>query len=171
MKFEQIKELIELLNNSNIGEFKFETPELNLSIRTKDYFKTKEVMVQSAVAAQPMSYMPAPISHTPENKVVVTENKDQKTGNTNEENTSPQVKLLEVKSPMVGTFYRSSSPDKPAFVKVGDTITADTTVCLIEAMKLFNDVKAEISGKIVKVMVEDASPVEYEQVLFLVEPN
>jgi len=156
MKFEQIKELIELLNNSNIGEFKFETPELNLSIRTKDYFKTKEVMVQSAVAAQPMSYMPAPISHTPENTVAANENKEQKPNASTGENSIPQVKLLEVKSPMVGTFYRSSSP---------------ATVCLIEAMKLFNDVKAEISGKIVKVMVEDASPVEYEQVLFLVEPN
>ena len=71
---------------------------------------------------------------------------------------------------MVGTFYRSSTPEKPAFVKVGDVINPDSTVCLIEAMKLFNVVKAEVSGKIVKVMVEDASPVEYEQVLFLVEP-
>jgi acetyl-CoA carboxylase biotin carboxyl carrier protein len=71
---------------------------------------------------------------------------------------------------MVGTFYRSSSPDKPAYIKVGDSINPESVVCLIEAMKLFNDVKAEVSGRIVKVMVEDASPVEYEQVLFLVEP-
>ena len=87
-----------------------------------------------------------------------------------EEAPKSDVKYIEIKSPMVGTFYRSSSPEKPAFVKVGDTINADTTVCLIEAMKLFNDVKAEVSGRIVKVMVDDASPVEYDQVLFLVEP-
>jgi acetyl-CoA carboxylase biotin carboxyl carrier protein len=78
---------------------------------------------------------------------------------------------VEIISPMVGTFYRSSSPEKGAFVKVGDVISQDNTVCLIEAMKLFNEVKAETSGRIVKVMVEDASPVEYGQVLFLVEPN
>jgi acetyl-CoA carboxylase biotin carboxyl carrier protein len=87
-----------------------------------------------------------------------------------EEAPKAEVKYIEVKSPMVGTFYRSSSPDKPVYVKVGDTINPESVVCLIEAMKLFNDVKAEVSGRIVKVMVEDASPVEYEQVLFLVEP-
>jgi acetyl-CoA carboxylase biotin carboxyl carrier protein len=80
------------------------------------------------------------------------------------------VKYIEIKSPMVGTFYRSSAPEKPSYIKVGDTINPESTVCLIEAMKLFNEVKAEVSGRIVKVMVDDASPVEYDQVLFLVEP-
>jgi acetyl-CoA carboxylase biotin carboxyl carrier protein len=80
-------------------------------------------------------------------------------------------RYVAIKSPMVGTFYRSASPDKPAYVKIGDTITAGSTICIIEAMKLFNEVDAEISGKIVKVMVEDASPVEYDQVLFLVDPK
>ena len=77
---------------------------------------------------------------------------------------------IEIKSPMVGTFYRSPSPEKGPFVKVGDVISVDDTICLIEAMKLFNEVKSEVNGKIVKVLVEDASPVEYDQVLFLVEP-
>ena len=72
---------------------------------------------------------------------------------------------------MVGTFYRSASPEKPAYVKVGDTIESGSVVCIVEAMKLFNEIEAEVSGKIVKVLVEDASPVEYDQVLFLVDPN
>ena len=79
-------------------------------------------------------------------------------------------KLIEIKSPMVGTFYRSSAPDKPAFVSVGDTVQKGSVVCIIEAMKLFNEIESEFAGKIVKVLVEDASPVEYDQVLFLVEP-
>ena len=79
--------------------------------------------------------------------------------------------LLEVKSPIVGTFYRSPSPDKPVFVQVGDNIKEGGVVCIIEAMKLFNEIESEVSGKIVKVMVEDATPVEYDQVLFLVDPQ
>ena len=76
-----------------------------------------------------------------------------------------------VKSPMIGTFYRSSSPDKPSFVNVGDTLSKGQVVCVIEAMKLFNDIESEISGKIVKVLVDNASPVEYDQPLFLVDPS
>ena len=78
---------------------------------------------------------------------------------------------LEVRSPMVGTFYRSSAPDKPPFKKVGDSISAGEVVCIVEAMKLFNEIEAEVTGKIVKVMIDDASPVEYDQVLFLVDPK
>ena len=79
--------------------------------------------------------------------------------------------LLEVKSPIVGTFYRSPGPDKPVFVSVGDTIDVGSVVCIVEAMKLFNEIESEVAGKIVKVLVEDASPVEYDQVLFLVDPK
>ena len=79
-------------------------------------------------------------------------------------------KYLEIRSPMVGTFYRSPSPDKPPYIKVGDTIEQGSVVCIIEAMKLFNEIESEISGKIAKMVVEDATPVEYDQVLFLVEP-
>ena len=84
---------------------------------------------------------------------------------------SAQGNLLEVKSPMVGTFYRSPAPDKGPYIKVGDQIEVGSVVCIVEAMKLFNEIESEVSGKIVKVMVEDASPVEYDQVLFLVEPS
>ena len=79
--------------------------------------------------------------------------------------------LVEIKSPMIGTFYRSSSPDKPAFVSVGDSVSGDSVVCIIEAMKLFNEIEAEVTGKIVKVLVEDAQPVQYDQPLFLVDPK
>ena len=177
MKFEQIKELIKLLQETNISEFKYESSELNMSIRTKDFHKVKEVMVQpTMMQAQP--FLSAnPVSQTNTNSNMNTEQAAPVTVEKKEVKTEDQapkaesnVKYIEIKSPMVGTFYRSSTPEKPAFVKVGDVINPDSTVCLIEAMKLFNDVKAEVSGKIVKVMVEDASPVEYEQVLFLVEP-
>jgi acetyl-CoA carboxylase biotin carboxyl carrier protein len=104
----------------------------------------------AAPAAPAASTAPAPAEETP---------KQEEANN-----------YLEIKSPMVGTFYRSAAPEKPAFVKVGDSVTADSNLCLIEAMKLFNEVKSEVEGRIVKVMVEDASPVEYGQVLFLVEP-
>ncbi|HNL38000.1 MAG TPA: acetyl-CoA carboxylase biotin carboxyl carrier protein, partial [Saprospiraceae bacterium] len=79
-------------------------------------------------------------------------------------------RLVAIKSPMVGTFYRSSAPDKPPFIKIGDTVDAGTPVCIIEAMKLFNEIESDIKGKIVKILVEDASPVEYDQPLFMVDP-
>jgi acetyl-CoA carboxylase biotin carboxyl carrier protein len=132
----------------------------------------KEVMVQpTMIQGAPMgaqvSTQPQMVQNTAptEQPVVVA-----KTEAPKEEAPKADIKYIEIKSPMVGTFYRSSSPDKPVYIKVGDTINPESVVCLIEAMKLFNDVKAEVSGRIVKVMVEDASPVEYEQVLFLVEP-
>jgi acetyl-CoA carboxylase biotin carboxyl carrier protein len=83
----------------------------------------------------------------------------------------PKSNLIEVKSPMIGTFYRSAGPDKPSFVEVGSTIKTGDTLCIIEAMKLFNEIEADVSGKIVKVLVNDSTPVEYDQPLFLVEPN
>jgi acetyl-CoA carboxylase biotin carboxyl carrier protein len=167
MEFDQIKELIKLLQETTISEFKYESTEMSLSIRTKDYHKIKEVVMQG-MSQMPMQMQPtaqpvatettaAPVVTTAPTDTKITESADSSN-------------YIEIKSPMVGTFYRSSTPEKPPFVKVGDTIGPDSNVCLIEAMKLFNDVKAEVSGKIVKVMVEDASPVEYEQVLFLVEP-
>jgi acetyl-CoA carboxylase biotin carboxyl carrier protein len=80
-------------------------------------------------------------------------------------------KFITIKSPMIGTFYRSSSPDKPSFVNVGDEVKTGQVVCIIEAMKLFNEIESEISGKIVKVLVDNSSPVEYDQPLFLVDPS
>jgi acetyl-CoA carboxylase biotin carboxyl carrier protein len=163
MEFEKIKELIKLIQKSKISEFKYEDESSKISIRTKSYSAQKEVIVQpSMMSGMQMPSIPAAPAApaTAAAPVATTESAPA------EETTN----YIEIKSPMVGTFYRSASPEKPSFVKVGDTIGHDDTVCLIEAMKLFNEVQAEVEGRIVKVMVEDASPVEYGQVLFLVEP-
>ncbi len=175
MEFDQIKELIKLLQGTTISEFKYENSEMSISIRTKDYQKVKEVIVQPTMMPH-IGGMPMNTATTP---VAPTSNSTSGTGANESDDTvgnsaAPEVKAdgnyLEIKSPMVGTFYRAASPEKPPFVKVGDVIGPEDNVCLIEAMKLFNEVKAEVTGRIVKVLVEDASPVEYDQVLFLVEP-
>ncbi|WCL80326.1 acetyl-CoA carboxylase biotin carboxyl carrier protein [Saprospira sp. CCB-QB6] len=169
MEFDQIKELIKLLQGTTVGEFKYETTEMSLSIRTKDYQKVRTEVVSPAPMMPTMGAMPiaapaAPVV-APQQEAPQAQEKSQDAGELKD-----NVNYLEIKSPMVGTFYRSSSPEKPPFVKVGDVIGPDDTVCLIEAMKLFNEVKSEVTGRVVKVLAEDASPVEYEQVLFLVEP-
>lgn len=170
MDFEQIKELVKLIQGSNISEFSIEQKNVKLNIRTSAYNNkevTKEVIVQPApmpvyapmMPTQPMSMPQATVAPTPATgKAEATDQKQKKTSN-----------YIEIKSPMVGTFYRSSSPEKPSFVTVGDVIAVGDILCLVEAMKLFNEVKSEVAGRIVKVLVDDASPVEYEQVLFLVE--
>jgi len=132
-----------------------------ISIRTKSYSAQREVIVQPSMMPGMQMQGIAPVAPTAAVEPAGT------TESTPEEEETTN--YIEIKSPMVGTFYRSASPEKPSFVKVGDTIGGDDTVCLIEAMKLFNEVQAEVEGRIVKVMVEDASPVEYGQVLFLVE--
>lgn len=91
--------------------------------------------------------------------------------NNQESSSGENENYIYVKSPIVGTFYRSSSPDKPAYIKIGDSIGVGDVVCIVEAMKLFNEIESEVSGKVVKIMIEDATPVEYDQVLFLVDPN
>jgi acetyl-CoA carboxylase biotin carboxyl carrier protein len=170
MEFEKIKELIKLVQKSKISEFKYENETTKFSIRTKNFSTSKEVIVQPPmVHSMPVGTVgngPQLNGPQPSTETAAVQVKDEAGENENAQNNN----YVEIKSPMVGTFYRSPSPDKPVFVKVGDVISVDDTVCLIEAMKLFNDVKAEVGGKIVKVMVEDASPVEYGQVLFLVEP-
>ncbi|WMX13973.1 MULTISPECIES: acetyl-CoA carboxylase biotin carboxyl carrier protein [unclassified Aureispira] len=168
MEFEKIKELIKLIQKSKISEFKYEDEASKISIRTKNYSAQKEVIVQPSVmpGMQVPSVAATPVAPAANNDNAATPAATKESAPAAEESNN----YIEIKSPMVGTFYRSASPEKPAFVKVGDSIGGDDTVCLIEAMKLFNEVKAEVEGRIVKVMVEDASPVEYGQVLFLVEP-
>ena len=166
MTFKEIQELIKLIDKSDLSEFRLSTEEMDLVIRTKNYTGKGKAVI-SAPAAMPVQ-VPAPVAlpsapapvAAPQTKAAEPEAKTEISGDK---------KLLEIKSPMVGTFYRSASPDKPPYIKVGDSVQKGSVVCIIEAMKLFNEIESEISGKIVKVMVEDASPVEYDQVLFLVE--
>jgi len=152
-----------MVNKSNIGELTIEQKDFRLTIKQKEEHVTQVVSspVQSTpvytAAPQPASSQQFPAaSSTSAEKPVASE---------------PALSnLITIKSPMIGTFYRRSSPDKPNLVEIGDEVTAGKVVCIIEAMKLFNEIESEVKGKIVKVLVDDASPVEYDQALFLVEP-
>lgn len=165
MDFKQIQELVRLVNKSHISELSIEQDKFKISIKRESraegagdggYVSSLPVMQQMVPvvpATQPAAPQPA------------------EGGANQEKRTSEQAKENQVviKSPMIGTFYRSPGPDKSAFVNVGDEVSPGKVVCIIEAMKLFNEIESEISGKIVKVLVEDASPVEYDQPLFLIE--
>ncbi len=160
MDFKQIQELIKMINKSNIGELTVEQKDFRVTIRQKEEHITQVVSgapVQSAPVQQ--QSVQQPVSTTPQAGADKPKAADAGTGN-----------QVIIKSPMIGTFYRRSSPDKPNLVDVGTEITPGKVVCIIEAMKLFNEIESEIKGRIVKVLVEDASPVEYDQPLFLVEP-
>jgi acetyl-CoA carboxylase biotin carboxyl carrier protein len=164
MDFKQIQELIKMVNKSNIGELTVEQKDFRITIKQKEE-KVTHVM-QAPVHTQPV-YASTPQTSTAVNQPPATSSAVE--SKSKEE--TPAGNLLTIKSPMIGTFYRKSSPDKPNLVDVGDEITPGKVVCIIEAMKLFNEIESEIKGKIVKVLVEDASPVEYDQPLFLVEPS
>jgi acetyl-CoA carboxylase biotin carboxyl carrier protein len=154
MQTTEIRDLIDFIAQSGLNEVDIETKELKLHVkREPDQRVMKSTPV--AVVAQPQQQVVAqqPVAAKVEKPVAAA------------------VKGLEIKSPMIGTFYRTSNPDSPPFVSVGDKVTKGQTVCIIEAMKLFNEIESEVSGTIVKVMVENASPVEYDQVLFVVEPD
>jgi acetyl-CoA carboxylase biotin carboxyl carrier protein len=167
MDLQLIKELIELVHSTDVGEVKIEQGNFKLSITRKDYQKKSTVQV-----AAPMSVAtPAPV------QVATTPAPEAKTAtevvSSTESAPAPVVSsnYITIKSPMIGTFYRSSSPDKAPFVKVGDKISKGDVLCIIEAMKLFNEIEAEVSGTIVKVISDNASPVEYDQPLFLIDPQ
>lgn len=166
MNFKEIQELIKIIADSNLMEFKMKNKDLDIHIRTDKYQKNITQQVVSAPQVVPVTpaSMPVSPSAAPADKSVPVASAPKA-----EEPKASQSNLLEIKSPIVGTFYRSPGPDKPPFTKVGDKVNQGDVVCIIEAMKLFNEIESEVSGTIVKVCVEDAAPVEYDQVLFLVE--
>ena len=164
MDYKQIQELIKMVNKSNIGELTIEQKDFKITIKQKEEHVAQIVssvpyqqapvyapQALPAVSNQPTTALP-PAAENP--KAVE----------------APAVNTVTIKSPMIGTFYRKTSPDKPNLTDIGSDVTTGTVVCIIEAMKLFNEIESEVKGKIVKVLVEDASPVEYDQPLFLVEP-
>jgi len=164
MDFKQIQELIKLINKSNIGEVSIEEKGFKLTI------KQKEEAAQQVFAAPPQQmpvYQTAPPPAPQSSAAAATSSQAEKSKSSTDSATD---NLITIKSPMIGTFYRSSTPGKPPFVEVGDEITTGKVVCIIEAMKLFNEIESEVKGRIVKVLADDASPVEYDQPLFLVEP-
>lgn len=160
MDFKQIQELIKMVNKSNIGELTIEQKDFRVTI------KQKEDHITQVVSAAPVQTIPvqtaAPQPATAGNNAPAAEK--------SKPAEAPAGNLVTIKSPMIGTFYRKASPDKPNLADIGSEIAPGSVVCIIEAMKLFNEIESEVKGKIVKVLVEDASPVEYDQPLFLVEP-
>lgn len=147
--------------------------DFELSVRTEKYNKTKTTQVvspqqQIVPVAAPPAAPPPPAAPAPAPMETVP---PAAKGPADAEASADSGKYLEIKSPIVGTFYRSQSPEKPAYAKVGDTVEKGQVVCIVEAMKLFNEIESEVAGKIVKVLIEDAQPVEYDQVLFLVDPS
>ncbi len=163
MDIKEIENLIRFVSSQkNVGEVEIEKKDFKLVIRKPAQQVISAPQYIQAQTVAPVSQAAPVALPSANNAPASSEKPTQVTEASN---------LITIKSPMIGTFYRSSSPDKPAFVNVGDEIKAGKAVCIIEAMKLFNEIESEISGKIVKVLVDNASPVEYDQPLFLVEPN
>jgi len=158
MDIKEIQNLIKFVSKSDVAEVTYKTDEFEISIKTNN-----GSIVYAPEVSRPM---PTIANHPAAATSTVTSNQPEssQTG----EDTS---KYVTIKSPMIGTFYRKPSPDKEVFVNVGDTVSAGSIVCVIEAMKLFNEIESEVSGKIVKFLVDDASPVEFDQPLFLVDPS
>jgi len=158
MDLKEIQSLIKFVARSGVNEVKLEMKDIKISIRSG---AKETTILQSAAPTQVFGSHPQPV----ETNLV---EKDQSTNESNTDNTS---NYLTITSPIIGTFYRKPSPDKPTFINVGDEVNENSIVCIIEAMKLFNEIESEVSGKIIKVLVEDSSPVEFGQPLFLVDPS
>ena|SRR5690554_1712379 len=161
MDIKEIQNLIKFVAKSGASEVKLEMDDIKITIKTGSEESRSEgtYVQQIPLMAQPQASAPAPAA-APAATPVATE----------AAKSEDDSKYITIKSPIIGTFYRKPSPDKPAFVEVGSTIKTGDPLCVIEAMKLFNEIESEVSGKIVKVLVDDASPVEFDQPLFLVEP-
>ena len=156
MDIKQIQDLIRFVSKSGVNEVSIEQKDFKITIKTNE---TQPQLIHASIPAQTAPVLAAAPAAAP---VAPTEPAAP---------AAPDLsKYLTIRSPMIGTFYRSASPEKPLFVNVGDEIKAGSVVCIIEAMKLFNEIESEISGRIVKVLVDNSSPVEYDQPLFLVEP-
>lgn len=170
MDSKEIQELLKLVNRLELAEFKYKQGEVEFSVKTK-YYHRRSVDYGPAMGPMPVTSHNHPSTSASQPTAPVKTNVETEGNGSGPGAAASKDNLVEVRSPIVGTFYRSSSPDKPVYVKPGDTIEVGSVLCIIEAMKLFNEIESEVTGKIVKIMVEDASPVEYDQVLFLVDPN
>lgn len=159
MDIKEIQNLIKFVAKSGASEVKLETGDVKITIRTGSHDKDEVTYVQQIPMNQqapPPPVQAAPQAQAPQEPV---------------EKPSEDSKYVTIKSPIIGTFYRKPSPDKPVFVEVGTNIAEGDVLCVIEAMKLFNEIESEVSGKIVKILVDDSSPVEFDQPLFLVDPS
>ncbi len=159
MELKEIQNLIRFVAKSGASEVKLEMEDIKITIKT------------GSPKSETTIYQQVPTEHVAPQVPVITQALATEESPVQEVKKDEDSKFITIKSPIIGTFYRKPSPDKDLFVKVGDTINAGDTVCIIEAMKLFNEVESEVSGKIVKVLVDDSSPVEFDQPLFLVDPS
>ena len=156
MKIKEIRDLIDFLSNSGLEEVNIETEEFKIKVK-----RSADTQVIEHAAAPVLQSAPVAAAAP----MVATE------AQTKTESAPASGNQTEIKSPMIGTFYASPNPESPAFLQVGDKVSAGQTVCIIEAMKLFNEIESEVSGTIVKILVDDSQPVEYDQPLFLVDPS
>jgi acetyl-CoA carboxylase biotin carboxyl carrier protein len=162
MKLNEIQDLIKFVAKSGVSEVELETKDVKITIKTNGKNRGDQpVIVQQAVPVMQHAPVAQPVQQAQQVAQPVAESKSAASSDAN---------LITIKSPMIGTFYRSAGPDKPTFANIGDEIKVGKVLCIIEAMKLFNEIESEVSGRIVKVLVDDATPVEYDQPLFLVEP-
>ena len=159
MDSKELLNLIRFVAKAGVSEVKYKTKDFEINIKTP------------LAGSEAVSYVPQPVAYQAPAAAPVAAHSAAPATETKAESTSDDSKYITIKSPMIGTFYRKPSPDKDVFVNVGSEVKNDTVVCVIEAMKLFNQIEAEVSGKIVKILVDDASPVEYDQPLFLVDPS
>jgi acetyl-CoA carboxylase biotin carboxyl carrier protein len=159
INLKEIEALIKLIKKSGVSEVSLDLKDFKITVKTNGYSGGPAPVIVSApiVPALPQASPPQAPAAAPVSQPAIPAAADES-------------KLITVRSPMIGTFYRSSSPDKPPFASAGDEVAPGKVLCIIEAMKLFNEIESEVSGKIVKVLVENASPVEYDQPLFLIEP-
>jgi acetyl-CoA carboxylase biotin carboxyl carrier protein len=160
MDLKEIQNLIKFVSNSGVAEVKLETGEIKITIRTTLEGNSPDITyVQQAPVQQQVQQAAIPVAPSTQETAPVAPVADDNS------------KYITIKSPMIGTFYRKPSPDKPMFVEVGSSVAKGDVLCVVEAMKLFNEIESEISGKIVKILVDDMSPVEFDQPLFLVDPS
>lgn len=159
MDSKELLNLIRFVAKAGVSEVKYKTKDFEINIKTP------------LAGSEAVSYVPQPVAYQAPAAAPVAAPAAAPATETKAESTSDDSKYITIKSPMIGTFYRKPSPDKDVFVNVGSEVKNDTVVCVIEAMKLFNQIEAEVSGKIVKILVDDSSPVEYDQPLFLVDPS
>jgi len=176
MKLTEIQDLIKFVSRSGVTEVEIEQSNFKITIKSDPNKKRGKGATQQAEAyVQPQMPMAMPQMMAAPQPQPVAQPQQQAapapTEGKKEEKKEDNSNYITVKSPMIGTFYRSSSPDKDAFISVGDDVKKGKVVCIIEAMKLFNEIEAEVEGKVVKVLVDDATPVEYDQPLFLIDPS
>lgn len=162
MDIKEIQSLIKFVAKSGASEVKLETDDIKITIRTGSTTGGHETTYVQQVPMAPAQMAPAAVPVAMD---------DASSAATAQDGSEDDSKFIIIKSPIIGTFYRKPSPDKPSFVEVGSTIAKGDVLCVIEAMKLFNDIESEVAGKIVKILVDDSSPVEFDQPLFLVDPS